>query len=89
MAIKMRISVQTGIVGAWTAIVGFVIVVLVDRLVSIVDDGVVVPPLTTAGVPIASAVTAILVGLYNGGSVSVFVGLLLMFVGWYQVLAMT
>lgn len=89
MATKMRLSVRTGVVGAWTAMVGFVIVVIVDRLVSVVDDGVVVPPLTTAGVPIASAITAILVGLYNGGSVSVFVGLLLMLVGWYQVLAIT
>lgn len=88
MRSKVRLSARTGVVGAWTTIFGFVIVVLVERLVSVVDDGVVAPPLTTVGVPIASAVTAILVGLYNGGSVSMFVGLLLLFGGWYQVLAM-
>lgn len=92
MATKVRFSVRTGVVGAWTAMVGFVLVVLAERLVGViggVDDGVVVPSLSTAGIPIASAVMAILGGLYNGGSASVFVGLLLIFVGWYQVVAVT
>ncbi|MFW6265235.1 MAG: hypothetical protein ACOC2A_00480 [Halanaeroarchaeum sp.] len=88
MGTKARLSVRTGVVGAWTAMAGFVLVIVAERLVSLVDDAAAVPPLTTAGVPIASAVTAVLVGLYNGGSVSVFVGLLLLFVGWYQVLAL-
>ena len=90
MATKVRLSVRTGVVGAWTAMVGFVFVVLAERLVGVigvVDDGAVVPSLSTAGIPIASAVMALLVGLYNGGSASVFVGLLLVFVGWYQLLA--
>lgn len=88
MASRMRLSSRTGVVGAWIAMVGFVVLVVVERLVSVVDDGTVAPSLSTAGVPIASALTAFLVGLYNGGSVSVFVGLLLVFVGWYQLLAM-
>lgn len=89
MVTKVRLSVRTGVVGAWTAMVGFVLVVVVERLLSIVDDGVVTPTLATAGIPVASAIMAILVGLYNGGSASVFVGLLLVFVGWYQVLMIT
>lgn len=85
MTTRLRVSIRTGILGAWTVMVGFVGVVLADRLVSIVDDAA-TTPLVTAGVPLASAVTGVLAGLYSGGSVSVFVGLLLVLVGWHQVL---
>lgn len=76
---------RTGIVGAWTLMIGFVGVLLAERLVTVVDDTA-STPLVTAGIPIAGAVTALLASLYRGGSVSVFVGLLLVLVGWYQVL---
>lgn len=88
MRTKLRFSMRTGILGAWTLMVGFVGVLLAERLVTAVDDAA-STPIVTAGVPIAGALTAVLTGLYDGGSVSVFVGLLLVFVGWYQVLITT
>ena len=88
MTTRLRLSMRTGIVGAWTLMIGFVGVLVADRLVTVVDETA-STPLVTAGVPIAGALTAVLTSLYDGGSVSVFVGLLLVFVGWYQVLTTT
>ena len=88
MTTRLRLSMRTGIVGAWTLMVGFVGVLIAERLVTLVDDAA-STPLVTAGVPIAGALTAVLTSLYDGGSLSVFVGLLLVFVGWYQVLITT
>ncbi|MFW5918727.1 MAG: hypothetical protein ACOCSF_00845 [Halanaeroarchaeum sp.] len=86
MTTRLRVSIRTGILGVWTVMVGSVGVLLADRLVSVVDDAA-ATPLVTAGVPLASSGTGVLAGLYSGGSVSVFVGLLLVLVGWHQVLA--
>lgn len=88
MTTRLRMSMRTGIVGAWTLMIGFVGVLVAERLVTVVDDSA-STPLITAGVPIAGALTAVLSGLYDGGAVSVFIGLLLVFVGWYQVLTAT
>lgn len=88
MTSRARLSARTGVVGAWATMVGFVLLVVVERLVTVLEDGAMTPSLTTAGIPIGGMITAFLVGLYNGGSVSMFVGLLLVFVGWYQVITM-
>ena len=88
MESRARLSARTGVVGAWATMVGFVLVVVVERLVTVLEDGAMTPSVTTAGVPISGMITAFLGGLYNGGSVSVFVGLLMVFVGWYQVVTM-
>lgn len=89
MATATRLSVRTGIIGAWAVMLGVAVVVLVERLVSTLHESAATPSLAMAGVPVGGFVTSVLVGLYNGGSASVFVGILLIIVGWYQLLSLS
>jgi len=90
MATAMRLSVRTGIVGAWAVMVGVAVVVLVERLVSTLHEGsAATPSVAMAGIPVGGFVSSILLGLYNGGSASVFVGILLIIAGWYQLLSLS
>lgn len=90
MATALRLSVRTGVVGAWALMVGAVVLVLVDRLVSVVGEGPAgSPTMATVGLPIGAVVSSVLLGLYNGGSASVLVGIVLIAAGWYQLLALT
>lgn len=89
MPTTLRLSVRTGVVGAWALMVGAVILVLVDRLVSVVGEGPSgAPAVAAVGIPVGAVVSSVLLGLYNGGSASVLVGIVLIAAGWYQLLAL-
>lgn len=90
MASTFRLSIRTGIVGAWASFVGVALILLVGRVLHVLDGGTKSDPsaLARAGVPIGALLTSAAMGLYNGGSVSILLGIVLVAAGWYQVLSL-
>lgn len=88
MRTTFRLSVRTGVVGAWALMVGVAILVLVERLLALVAPATRTPPLTTAGVPLGALVASLLTGLYNGGAAAVLIGIVLIALGWYRLLSL-
>ncbi|MFB6267791.1 MAG: hypothetical protein ABEI31_09040 [Halodesulfurarchaeum sp.] len=85
MARTLQLYVRTGIVGAWAVMLGFAVVIGVKRALSVLEPTTTRnPALTAAGFPVAGFVTALFTGLYNGGSMSMALGGLLVLVGWAQ-----
>lgn len=83
-----RVYVRTGIVGAWAVFVGIALVLTASRLLALFQPQESTAPLAAAGMPIAAILWDMLLGLYNGGAASVLLGILLVFLGWYQLLRM-
>ncbi|MFB6153496.1 MAG: hypothetical protein ABEJ27_04515 [Halodesulfurarchaeum sp.] len=87
MARTLQLYVRTGIVGAWAVMFGFAVVIGVKRALTVFQPTTTRnPALTAAGFPVAGFVTALVTGLYNGGSASMVIGGLLVLVGWVQLM---
>jgi hypothetical protein len=89
MESTIRMYVRTGIVGAWAVFLGVALVLTASRLLELFDpsareEG--VTSLASAGIPLAATIADALVQLYNGGAASVILGILLVFIGLYQLL---
>lgn len=87
MASTIRLYVRTGIVGAWAVMVGVALLFVAQRFLELFDPqestGV---GLTTAELPLLGFISSILMAVYNGGAMSVLLGIVLVFVGWYRLL---
>ena len=84
---RARVYVRTGIVGAWAVFVGIALALTASRLLAIVtpaESG--TDPLIAAGLPLTTILLDGVTTLYEGGAASVIVGIILVFVGWYQLL---
>ncbi len=87
MASSVRLYVRTGVVGSWAVILGGTLILGIDRLLGMLGtDGTNSISLATAGLPIVALAETALINVYNGSAVSVFVGVLLLLGGWYQLL---
>lgn len=94
MSATVRVYVRTGIVGAWAIFIGSALVLTASRLLTVMETGAAASPtgvaeptnLTAAAIPLSSIVWDVLQNLYSGGAVSVFVGIVLVLVGWFLIL---
>lgn len=90
MASAVRLYVRTGIVGSWAVLLGGTIVLGLDRLLGLLNtNGSGSVTLATAGLPIVALAETALINVYNGSALSVFVGVLLVLGGWYQLLRLS
>ncbi|MFB6069686.1 MAG: hypothetical protein ABEJ76_01575 [Halanaeroarchaeum sp.] len=88
MASAIRYSARIGVVGAWAVILGAAILVSVDRALSLLARGGPSSGLTAARLPFDALLASTLTGIASGGSMAVVVGVLLIAVGWYQLLTL-
>ncbi|MFW6385218.1 MAG: hypothetical protein ACOCY7_03685 [Halodesulfurarchaeum sp.] len=87
MASAIRLYVRTGILGAWAAIFGFVILFVTGRLLHVLREPQSVPPdVGSVGVSFFGILSSVVVPVYNGGVVSVAIGVVLVMTGWYRLL---
>ena len=87
MSATVRVYVRTGIVGAWAVFIGFALVLTASRLLTVMEPGAAESTnLATAAMPLSSVVWEVLQNLYSGGAVSVFVGVVLVLLGWFLIL---
>lgn len=87
MTATVRVYVRTGIVGAWAIFIGIAIVLTANRLLSLMDRA---PTgstdLAAASMPLSSILFDVLANLYSGGALSVFLGIVLILLGWFLIL---
>ncbi len=94
MTATVRVYVRTGIVGAWAIFIGFALVLTASRLLTVVESGPAESAtgaaeptnLAAAAMPLSSILWDVLQNLYSGGALSVFVGVVLVLVGWFLIL---
>lgn len=90
MTSAVRLYVRAGVVGSWAVLLGGTLILGIDRFLGMLGtDGTSSVPLATAGLPIVALAETALINVYNGSAVSVFVGLLLVLGGWYQLLQLS
>ncbi|MFP4529704.1 MAG: hypothetical protein ACLFNC_00280 [Halodesulfurarchaeum sp.] len=90
MVSSVRLSIRASAVGAWAVLLGGTLVYGIDRLLGLLgSEGAKTSSLTAAGLPIVALAETALVNVYNGSAFSVFVGLLLVLGGWYQLLRLS
>lgn len=90
MASAAKLYIRTGIVGSWAVLLGGTIVVALDRVLGLLSsNGSNSISLATAGLPIVALAETALINVYNGSALSVFVGVLLVLGGWYQLLRLS
>lgn len=87
MTATVRVYVRTGIVGAWAVFIGLALILTANRLLSVMDQA---PTgsteLAAASMPLSTMVWDVLGNLYSGGALSVFIGIVLIVVGWFLIL---
>lgn len=87
MTATVRIYVRTGIVGAWAVFIGFGLVLTGNRLLTVVNPGATgATDLDAASMPLSAVVSEVVQNLYNGGTISVFVGIVLVLMDWFLIL---
>ena len=90
MASSVRLSVRAGVVGAWAVLLGGTLVYGIDRVLGMLGtEGASSNSLAAAGLPVVALAETALINVYNGSAASVFVGVLLVFAGWYQLLRLS
>lgn len=87
MTATVRIYVRTGIVGAWAVFIGIALVLTANRLLTVVDPAATgATNLDAAAMPLSVVVWEVVQNLYSGGTISVFVGIVLVLLGWFLIL---
>lgn len=87
MVSSVRLSVRASAAGAWAVLLGGTLVYGVDRLLGLLgSEGVKSGSFAAMGLPIVALAETALINVYNGSAASVFVGVLLVLGGWYQLL---
>lgn len=90
MVTSVRLSVRTGAIGAWAVLLGGTLVYGIDRLLGLLgSEGAKSGSLAAAGFPVVALAETALINVYNGSAASVFVGVLLLLGGWYQLLRLS
>jgi hypothetical protein len=90
MATSVRLSVRAGVVGAWAVLLGGTLVYGIDRLLGVLGtESASSNSLAAAGLPVVALAETALLNVYNGSAMSVFVGVLLVLAGWYQLLRLS
>lgn len=87
MTATVRVYVRTGIVGAWAVFIGIALVLTANRLISVMERA---PTgstdLAAASMPLSAVAWEVLGNLYSGGALSVFLGIVLILIGWMLIL---
>lgn len=87
MDTRARVYVRTGIVGAWAVFIGVALALAASRLLALFEpDTAQSSTLAAAGFPLTTILVEGFTNLYEGGAASVIVGIVLVFLGWYQLL---
>lgn len=90
MPSAVKLYVRTGIVGSWAVLFGGSIVLALDWVLGHLSaNGSDSVPLAAAGLPIVALAETALINVYNGSAFSVLIGVLLVTIGWYQLLRLS
>ncbi|MFB6086710.1 MAG: hypothetical protein ABEJ84_07900 [Halodesulfurarchaeum sp.] len=89
MVSTVRLSARTGAVGVWAVLLGGTLVYGIDRLLGVLDEGARSGSLAAAGLPIVALAETALMNVYSGSAASVFIGVLLVLAGWYQLMRLS